>query len=429
MKHIKYKNDGFTLVELAIVLVVYSLAIIAVLRALSVYTITNGEDATEETLETAQNSLFQFQSINGRYPCPADPTLGPGDANYGIEDCSITPVDGYSEDAGGNEVVETDAVLIGAFPYRTILPLPDDNEFITTDNPVDAQGYPIIGIRGRDVNLTGKHKLDGWNNKLTYAVTRSLTNADTYDSDEGRVSIVDENDINLLDRHGGAHFALISHGEDGIGAFARSGERVSDCGNFATTPNPNPPPGFTAPIDQTENCLFSDGKFSNGLINTNNDNYYDDHVTFFTYKDNRFWNRTVNGSDDNVAYNTNDGNVGVGTNDAQADLHVVGDIEVSNSVLADRVCPESRSGDTGDPDTDVNPDDCMVAGNFVIENGPLVCPNPGEYVYAISVNEVLCTPISSIFDPTTWTNTTCPPGESIYGFNSVTGVLCRATPP
>jgi prepilin-type N-terminal cleavage/methylation domain-containing protein len=128
--------DGFTLVELAIALVVVTLLAGGVLLATRVQLTQRQSGETRQALEEAREALLAFAAANGRLPCPASSGV-PG---QGIENCSITP---------------TSPTQRGLLPWES------------------------LGIRG----------VDGWNRRLAYITSRSFTTAGFGLSTAGAVTI------------------------------------------------------------------------------------------------------------------------------------------------------------------------------------------------------------------------------------------------
>lgn len=77
---------GFSLVELAIVLVIVALLTSGLLLGISAQrNVAENADAQRQ-LENVREALLGFAMANGRLPCPADPTLTNADATVGTED-------------------------------------------------------------------------------------------------------------------------------------------------------------------------------------------------------------------------------------------------------------------------------------------------------------------------------------------------------
>ena len=125
IKHTMVKNKGFSLVELAVVLVILGFVIGALLLPLQAQREQLFRSQTESQLETARRALLGFAQTNGRLPCPAIAT------SAGLED----PV------VGGGCTSQ-----LGFLPAATL-----------GIQPTDEDGFAI----------------DGWNNPIMYAVTQS----------------------------------------------------------------------------------------------------------------------------------------------------------------------------------------------------------------------------------------------------------------
>jgi prepilin-type N-terminal cleavage/methylation domain-containing protein len=117
---------GFTLVEMAIVLIILGFILTAFLMPLKAQRDVAFQLETQETLDNAKKALIGFAQANGRLPCPAT------DNGIGAEN----PIDGSGS-----------CVSFSGFLPAITLGLQ------TTDN----QGYA----------------LDAWNNRIYYAVTQS----------------------------------------------------------------------------------------------------------------------------------------------------------------------------------------------------------------------------------------------------------------
>lgn len=126
------KQRGFSLIELALVLVILTLVLGGALVPLNAQIAHKQWRDTEQSLRAVHDSLLGFVVRNGRLPCPAS------NASNGMESpqnggVCTNPYDGY-----------VPAVSLGL-------------------NQLDAQGYA----------------LDAWGNRLRYAVAKSYSSAFT----------------------------------------------------------------------------------------------------------------------------------------------------------------------------------------------------------------------------------------------------------
>ena len=116
---------GFTLVEMAIVLVILGFVLGALLLPLQAQRQQIAQSQTENTLENAKQALLGFAQSKGRLPCPA--TVASNGAELPL---------------GGGACTQQ----VGFLPAATL-----------GVEPIDAQGFA----------------LDAWNNRIRYAITQS----------------------------------------------------------------------------------------------------------------------------------------------------------------------------------------------------------------------------------------------------------------
>jgi prepilin-type N-terminal cleavage/methylation domain-containing protein len=128
---------GFTLVEMAMVLIILGFLLTAFLMPLKAQRDVAFQLETQTTLENANKALIGFAQANGRLPCPA--TFSGGAFPDGT---------GTANPSGSGPCI----VLVGFLPAVTLGIQPTDN-----------QGYAI----------------DAWNNRIRYAITSANANAFT----------------------------------------------------------------------------------------------------------------------------------------------------------------------------------------------------------------------------------------------------------
>lgn len=111
--------DGFTLVELAVVLIIVTLLSTGLMLSLSAQREAASNTETQRLLNDARDALLGFAAANGRLPCPAAPNTTGEEAPLGGGTClnnwdgflpaitlGITPTNenGYAIDAWGNPI-------------------------------------------------------------------------------------------------------------------------------------------------------------------------------------------------------------------------------------------------------------------------------------------------------------------------------------
>ncbi|MGB0719253.1 MAG: type II secretion system protein [Bdellovibrionales bacterium] len=273
MRQINRSQSGFSLIELAIVLVVLG----AVLAPLFGFILTQQENDRQREEEAVNERILGALAIYlrqvGAYPCPADPTLAPGAAAFGQANCT----------AGG--VINTAGVSIGAVPIA-------------------------------DLNLPFRLSANKDNWKYRYAVTTNLTTPGTFGTGVGAITVINAA-APVPPITTTAQFIIVNPGKDGKGMRGLNG--IASTLACATA------------ID-AENCdgdaTFVEADFS-PLSDPSDANYYDDTIAFtLTREESTFWVATPNmGAGGLNVVNRNEANVGIGTFDDPATPAIEGPTE------------------------------------------------------------------------------------------------------
>lgn len=117
-------SQGFTLIEMAIVLIILGLVLSALLMPIRAQRDLQAQRQTEDTLARAKQALLGYAQTFGRLPCPATPLTNGNEAPIGGGACTV---------------------ISGFLPAATLGIQPTDND-----------GFAI----------------DGWNRPIRYAVTQ-----------------------------------------------------------------------------------------------------------------------------------------------------------------------------------------------------------------------------------------------------------------
>lgn len=190
-------NDrrGFTLLELSIVLLVLSLVAGGVFAIMAQEVRRNKQSELQTKMDAIQNAMIKFRRQNNRLPCPADATAALSDENFGLEASNPGVCDG---DPAAN-FNDTENTVGGVIPVKS-LGLPDDYMF------------------------------DPWGGRFSYAVDMRMTAPSaftTYPVTNTTVGSITVLDVASNSRTTNAIAVVISHGNNGHGAYQLSGLRKS----------------------------------------------------------------------------------------------------------------------------------------------------------------------------------------------------------
>jgi len=100
---------GFTLVEMALVLLIVGLLAAVFLPATNTMLENSRRKETRAKLEALEQAMVRFVMANGRLPCPADGSLAPGNAEQGLE-----------QPHPGTAACTVPALTNGVVPWRTL---------------------------------------------------------------------------------------------------------------------------------------------------------------------------------------------------------------------------------------------------------------------------------------------------------------------
>lgn len=185
---------GFSLIELSLVLVIVALLSGGLMFGLSGQFEQAQNKEVQLQLDTLREALLGFAMINGRLPCPADPT--------------------QSSDIGGGESLQACTTT----PHRA--------GCAATDQQC-AREHGVIPWR-----LLGLREIDPWGNRFTYFVgfefADPLLASETAAGTRSRFTLDTPGRANILDGAGNSVALALpavfgSHGKNGAGAYQGTG--------------------------------------------------------------------------------------------------------------------------------------------------------------------------------------------------------------
>ena len=272
-------ESGLTLVQVAIALIVVGILMVPMIQMYNINKIERQFRENNKKLDDIAIALNKFAQQNKSYPLPAVPTLASGTANYGqpaaanSSSCSGVLSNGIRCVAGAIPNTATSSeVLVGSVPFQAL-------------------------------GLKEEESYDMYGSKITYAVTRELTNSSTFNNTHGAIGLRNQNgqplngggDFNSRDASGSNRvlFVVISHGADRKGAYDKNGA-LSSC-NIAGQDQDNC--NRTTMTGQFRGRQKTDTNDSTVLINElskgfalgTGANYFDDSIAFRTTANDEFW--------------------------------------------------------------------------------------------------------------------------------------------
>lgn len=183
----RLRQTGFSLVEMAIVLLIVALLLGGLLPVLSGQIDQQRRDDTRKQMDEISAALLGYAASQQppRLPCPASPAIATGNANAGAANCTLTT---------------------GVIPWATL----------------------------------GTRETDAWGRRFTYSVTSSVAGPFTTS-----FTLASTGNLNVLNKAGGNKIAadvpavLVSHGPDGKGAYTPQGTQIAASADADETENSN----------------------------------------------------------------------------------------------------------------------------------------------------------------------------------------------
>lgn len=275
-------QSGFTLMELAVVLVIIALLFVFIMPTSNTLLNSGKRELTRQRLKTIDTALINYVTVNGRLPCPADGTVAPGAAGG---------------EGGRNATGDcTNSQVSGIVPYIAIgLTEADINDGwdrrityragfgLTRDAALDMTSCDPAGTRAADVTTLPTYSAPSGRCWSTCVGTDMATCTSPQNYLAGKGFDIRNGDGTVLLMAGGtftgAAYVLISHGENGYGAYERSGvlqttAASGTAGDIEAYNINGPTKNVTAALPATANT-FREAEYSSGVAAV----YFDDFLS------------------------------------------------------------------------------------------------------------------------------------------------------
>jgi hypothetical protein len=282
-------------------------------------------------------------------------------------------------DIDGDGTPDNVTVLIGSVPFNVL-----NSGAAPTVAPDLVLPAMVANTRS---TLAAGETIDPWGRRYLYAVTESMVNPTTFESNSGAIGVFDEFNQSLTREPYSAHILVLSHGQNGAGAWTTVGTQFDLC---------------SSGVRDAENCDL-DAQFVSGLMNLgNNSDYNDDFLVFSDFNSTNLWETSPSGYG---IYNTTQGNVGVGVSSPQHPLHLAEPLN-TNQVHTSAFC-------------DLTGQFCYSPNLIAGDEPAMQCPT-GQVAYGIANGQILCraVPTSAVG------NFSCPANTYIVAISNLGRVLC-----
>ncbi len=394
----KSKSEcGYSLIQMAIALLVIGILASAFLQVYSLYSQTQKVITTQDNISAITDKIQSYRQGFGSYPCPAPINVQRNNVNYG----TATTYAAYLATPAGTC---TNGICI-------------ENNTRTINGVPTTLRARVGSVPFRDLQLDEKTTFDGYGSRIWYAVTEDMCSTNTFDDKKGGINIINDLGESQINPASSAAFIVVSPGINKVGAYSKSGVQISACATSGDIQNCRDV-SIAAQADATATYL--------AMFETNatKATTYDDIVQYFASSFNPLWRRVTATSEDIVNMTTQ--NVGIATDAPSSTLTIpqssvdvtTGAIATTNAVSsgvehgalraegkiqADTYC------DNTDPTKCFQPKD--LTGDPDAGTGGMKCPTGAGYPVGITSDgtnaKLDCKYDVGVF---------CPAGETLTGF-------------
>lgn len=441
-KHIKnnwlHNNSGFTLVEIAIGMVILGLIMTPLLALYNIEYKQLKINETQESFRTVEDALKSYVSENNIFPMPASLIENEGDATY------------------GQSIV------------NNVLPniCPDLSTGVCASGP-DGLNDVVIGfVPFATLQIEEDYAYDSWGNKLIYVVTvQQAVNDGVYTfvqlGDGGVDLMALDNAGNPVLLNGTAEYSnfqavLVSTGPTGKGGFNADGNMIQTCIEPGNPEYEDENCSFTTNNASSDVFLIDANRSSDATINPDDNGtrsdqsgptFYDDYTFEIKEISVESWDKKESAEEDIVSTASR---LAIGEQNPETALHLRGDLLASDDPLTTTVTEGKVQTDILSDNTgafQMTPE--VITGTDPNMNCFSNSLNGLEPVVGIGNNRVFCaSPIASSgsspilpqtqyngnnfpgfrFDTSVITPLDCPAGQRMIGLDATGATICQATP-
>ncbi len=200
---------GFSLVEMALVLLIVGLLAAVFLPATNVMLDNSRRKETRAKLEALEQAMVRFVLANRRLPCPADGDLPPGNANQGLELA-----------AGG--ACTALALTNGVVPWRS-LGVSQTDAMDAWNTMVSYRVWGGAGLPGPSLTLVDGMNMQALDPTNPGAVNTWLSTRGFRACNAAACAVGSAAELTSKVNGNGVAYFLISHGPNRFGGFSADG--------------------------------------------------------------------------------------------------------------------------------------------------------------------------------------------------------------
>lgn len=224
------KQQGFTLVELAIVTVILGLLMTMLIPVASSQLEQQRRRETISKMAVIEQAIVAFVMTNRRLPCPADGTIPAGTGGAGVEirdvngDCGTQASGVLPWTSLGLTEADTTDGYFSRFTYRVP---PDGNNGLTRNDAMNAANCDPAGGAVTTINAAGARSCSPLCDRTSPAQRTATCTTPTNILAGRGLRVIDDGGNAINDPSAaistGAAYVLISHMSEGGGGYSSSG--------------------------------------------------------------------------------------------------------------------------------------------------------------------------------------------------------------
>lgn len=200
------KPNGFSLIEACIALTVIGLLMAPVIAEYNDHMRKIERNITSSNNFAVKSAIDAYYMKNGRYPCPASLNKKMGDDGYGQEPVPLTATSCIPPGAVAGQCVEGVCLATDAGGANAVL----------------HGGVPFA-----ELQINEDRTYDGYGRRLSYVLSANMGRRLATElfplAGSIQYDLIDEDTDALTASVDAAHFLVMSHGNNGLGAFTKDG--------------------------------------------------------------------------------------------------------------------------------------------------------------------------------------------------------------